>query len=51
MSFSRLSQFRNGILGVSFDLDFQELVRVGKKKKGKKDLVASECALRQRSED
>lgn len=45
MKFSSLTQFRNGLLGVSFDIDFQELVRVGKKKGKKKHLTVRDCAL------
>lgn len=44
MKFPSLTQFRNGLLGVSFDIDFQELVRVGKKK-GEKHLTVRDCAL------
>lgn len=50
MKFSSLTQFRNGLLGVSFDIDFQELVRVGKKK-GKKTSHSQRLCLGQRSED
>lgn len=49
MRFSGLTQFRNGLLGVSFDIDidFQESVRVGKKKKsrGKNHFAVRDCVL------
>lgn len=44
MRFSSLTQFRNVLLRVSFDIDFQESVRIVKKK-GKNHLTVRDCAL------
>lgn len=44
MRFSSLTQFRNVLRRVSFDIDFQESVRIVKKK-GKNHLTVRDCAL------